>query len=349
MKTGRRAALAAAAVAAAAGAGLAAPLLLRHLRRIDLDGRVVVVTGGSRGLGLRIADELVRQGARVVIAARDTDELDAAERLLVAAGGEVLPIRADVTVPDDASVIVDATVRRFGRLDVLINNAGVITVGPLSTMELDDFEKQMAVHFWGPLRLIRAALPHLERSDAGRIVNVTSIGGRVAVPHLGPYSASKAALVGLSDVLRAELAPSGVKVTTVCPGLMRTGSHLHAEFKGDRAKEASWFSASAVAPVLAMDAGRAAARIVAACRRGDPYATFNVFSTLGVRAEGVAPGLTRRAMGVAARLLPDAGSDGTGEAVPGWRQPKAWMPGFLRELGDRAARENLETVGARRA
>jgi NAD(P)-dependent dehydrogenase (short-subunit alcohol dehydrogenase family) len=334
-----------AAVAAAAGAAFAAPRLVRHLRRIDLDGRVAVVTGGSRGLGLRVAEEMIRHGARVVIAARDPDELDAAERLLAATDGEVLPIRADVTVPEDAAVIVDAAVRRFGRLDVLVNNAGVITVGPLASMDLEDFEKQMQVHFWGPLRLIRAALPHLERSDAGRIVNVSSIGGRVAVPHLGPYSASKAALVGLSDVLRAELAPSGVKVTTVCPGLMRTGSHLHAELKGDRAKEASWFTASAVAPVLAMDAGRAAAKIVAACRRGDPYATFNVFSTLGVRAEGVAPGLVRHAMGVAARLLPAAGTDGGGEAVPGWRQPKAWLPGPLRELGDRAARENLETVG----
>lgn len=335
-----------AAAGAVAGAALAAVPIFRRLRALDLHGRVAIVTGGSRGLGLCISEELVRHGARVVAVARDRAELAEACARLRALGGEVLGLEADVTDPGDAGIIVDATVRRFGRLDVLVNNAGVITVGPIAHMSLDDFESQMAVHFWGPLRLSLAALPHLERSGAGRIVNVASIGGRVAVPHLGPYCASKAALVGLSDVLRAELAPGGVRVTTVCPGLMRTGSHLHARFKGDRKAEATWFTASAVAPLLAMDPHRAAAKVVAACRRGDAYATFNVFSTLAIRAEGLAPGLVRRLAGVAARLLPEPTEDGGGEAVPGWRQPKGWMPAFLRHLGERAARENLETVSA---
>lgn len=335
-----------AAAGAVAGAALAAVPVLRRIRALDLSGKVAVVTGGSRGLGLCICEELVRQGARVVAVARRREELAEACTRLRILGGEVLGLEGDVTAPGDAQIIVDATIRRFGRLDVLVNNAGVITVGPVTEMSFVDFEDQMAVHFWGPLRLSLAALPYLEQDGCGRIVNVASIGGRVSVPHLGPYCASKAALVGLSDVLRAELGPLGVKVTTVCPGLMRTGSHLHAEFKGDRKAEATWFTASAVAPLLAMDPHRAAARVVAACRRGDAYSTFNVFSTLAVRAEGVAPGLTRRVMGVAARVLPSPPpGGGGGDAVPGWRQPTGWLPGFLRHLGDRAARQNLETVG----
>lgn len=334
-----------AAAGALAGAALAAIPLARRLRALDLVGRVAMVTGGSRGLGLCLAEELVAQGARVAIVARDPAELAEAEARLFALGGEVLALRRDITDPAAPQDLVDAVVRRFGGLDVLINNAGLITVGPITDMSIEDFERQMAVHFWGPLRLSLAALPHLERTGEGRIVNVASIGGRIAVPHLGPYSASKAALVALSDVLRAELAPSGVLVTTVCPGLMRTGSFLHAQFKGDRKREATWFTASSTAPVLTMDAHRAAGRIVAACRRGDAYATFNVFSTLGIRAEGLAPGLTRRVVGLVARLLPESPPGGGGEAVPGWRQPTGWIPGYLRTLGRRAARENLETVG----
>src|SRR5436309_7591109 len=107
-------------------------------------------------------------------------------------------------------------------------------------MTVEDFEETMRVHFWGPLYATLAALPHLRKQDTGRIVNISSIGGRIAVPHLAPYSASKFALAGLSDGLRTELAREGIYVTTVFPGLMRTGSHVNAQFKGKRRAEFTW-------------------------------------------------------------------------------------------------------------
>lgn len=317
---------------------------MNALDRFRLDGKRALVTGGSRGLGLCIAEELARRGAKVAILAREPVELAAAAERLRALGADPLTIAADVRLAPDAERAVAETVGRFGALDLLVNNAGVISVGPLTEMSVADFEDEMAVHFWGPLRLSLAALPHLRSSGGGRIVNVASIGGRVPVPHMAPYSASKAALVGLSDALRSELVPLGVKVTTVCPGLMRTGSHLHALFKGDRRGEATWFTASAVAPLLSLDPHRAARRIVEAARRGDAYRTFNLPASAAIRGEGLMPGAARRVAGLAARLLPASPDGSDGRALPGWRVRTAWLPPPLRRRAERAARENLETV-----
>jgi short-subunit dehydrogenase len=120
----------------------------------------------------------------------------------------------------------------------------------MENMALSDYEHAMAVHFWGPLQLINAITPHMKARGQGRIVNITSIGGKVAVPHLLPYAASKFALVGLSEGLRAELLKDGVYVTTVCPGLMRTGSHLQAFFKGQHKKEYALFAIANASPLL---------------------------------------------------------------------------------------------------
>src|SRR6185437_14182851 len=158
---------------------------------------------------------------------------------------------------------------RFGAVDVLVNNAGVIQVGPIEVMTHEDFELAMQAHFWGPLNTIMAALPGMRQRRSGRIVNISSIGGKVSVPHLVPYSASKFALVGLSEGLQAELAKDGIKVTTVCPGLMRTGSPRNADFKGKHRAEYAWFSISDALPGASMSAERAARQIIAACRRGD--------------------------------------------------------------------------------
>lgn len=319
---------------------------LRSHRGLDLRGRVGLVTGGSRGLGLAIAEELVRRGARVAIMARNPEELAAAEERLKACGGEVLTVAGDVAAQDDAWRAVQATAERFGGLDLLVNNAGIMSVGPLDQMSEADFREAMDIHFWGPLRLVLAALPHLEASGGGRVVNITSIGGRIAVPHMAPYSASKFALVGLSDALASELKPRGVRVTTVCPGLMRTGSHLHARFKGDARAEATWFTASAVAPLVTTAPGVAARKIIEAARRGDPYLSFNGFAWAALRAEGLAPGLLRRAAALAARALPRPEIEEPEPSVPGWRQPKAWIPGRLRRRSEQAARDHLQEVAA---
>ena len=154
---------------------------------------------------------------------------------------------------------------RTGRIDVLVNNAGIISVMPFAHAQPEDFQDSLDTHFWGPYYLTRACLPYLSRHN-GRIVNISSIGGRVAVPHLLPYTVGKFALVGLSEGLHAELAASGVSVTTVAPHLMQTGSHRNALVRGRHREEATWFALGTSTRLVALDAHRAARAIVRAAR-----------------------------------------------------------------------------------
>jgi NAD(P)-dependent dehydrogenase (short-subunit alcohol dehydrogenase family) len=341
-----------AAVLLASGAALAGTsLLARALRRrppIQLRDRVAVITGGSRGLGLLMARELAVAGARLALLARDPAELDLARRELAAVGGHrVLALPCDVGRQDEVRWAVDAAAERFGRLDILINNAGVIQVGPLEHMTVADFEEAMRVHFWGPLYATLAALPHLRRQETARIVNISSIGGRVAVPHLVPYSASKFALAGLSDGLRTELARERIYVTTVFPGLMRTGSHVNARFKGKREEELAWFAIGDALPLASMAGRRAARRILEACRYGEPSLTLTPQAKAAAIANAVAPNLTARLQELAARLLPAPGGDGGEEARPGWQSTSRWVPSLLTRLADAAAVRNNELrIGA---
>src|SRR5262249_7724910 len=162
--------------------------------------------------------------------------------------------------------VVDEVVARYRRLDILINNAGVITVGPVDHMTPGDFEQAMAVHFWGPFHTMRAAIPHMRREGGGRIVNISSIGGRVGGPPLVPYCASKFARTGLSTALRTELACDNILITTVSPGLMRTGSPFNARFKGNHRREFAWFAIADSLPLLSIEGRRAARQIVDAAR-----------------------------------------------------------------------------------
>jgi NAD(P)-dependent dehydrogenase (short-subunit alcohol dehydrogenase family) len=222
--------------AGAAGLGLLlAARALRTKGSYDFAGRSVLITGGSRGLGLELARQFAAQGARITLAARDEDDLVLAAGVIQAQSrsAEVLTVQTDVRQRDSAERAVARSIERYGRLDVLVNNAGIIQVGPLEHMTLSDYEEAMNTHFWGPLYMVLAALPHMRRQKEGRIVNISSIGGKLSVPHMVPYSASKFALTGLSDGLRVELARHNVLVTSVCPGLMRTGSPVNAMFKGN--------------------------------------------------------------------------------------------------------------------
>ncbi len=327
-----------------AGTGLAAAA--RALRRrppIQFRDRVAVITGGSRGLGLLMARELAAQGARLAILARDPEELDLARRELTALGGQrVLALPCDISDRDEIQWAVDAAAERFGRLDILINNAGIIQVGPLEHMTLEDFEEALKVHFWGPLYATMAALPHLRRRETGRIVNIASIGGRVAIPHLLPYSASKFALVGLSDGLRTELAKEGIYVTTVCPGLMRTGSHVNAQFKGKQDKEFTWFAVTDSFPLASIAGRRAARRILEACRYGEPSLTLTPQAKAIAIANVVMPNLTARLLELADRMLPGPNGEDGQEARPGWQSTSRWAPSVLTRLADAAAVENNE-------
>lgn len=339
-----------AAVLAAGAAVLAASRIVRKRREIDFRGKVVLITGGSRGLGLLMARELACHGAKIVLVARDPVELDDARQELVGCntvnGCEVLALPCDVRERAEAEWVVGRTIERFGQLDILINNAGTIQVGPLDHMQLQDFEDAMAVHYWGPLYLILAALPHMRRQGGGRIVNISSIGGKVAVPHMVPYSASKFALVGLSNGLAAELSRDRIYVTTVCPGLMRTGSHVNAQFKGNRDAEFSWFAVSDSNPLASIDGRRAARQILDACRKGEPHLIVTRQARLATLFADAFPGTTIQLLRLANRLLPNAIDEHGDEARPGWQTSSRWAPSVLTRLSDQAAVENNELRGA---
>jgi NAD(P)-dependent dehydrogenase (short-subunit alcohol dehydrogenase family) len=316
----------------------------RHRQAYDFGGKSVVITGGSRGLGLVMARELADEGARLTLIARDEEELArAADDLRTRQPfADVLTVVADVRRRADTERALAQILERFSRIDVLINNAGIIQVGPVAHMTLADYEDAMNTHFWGPLHMTLAALPSMRRQGEGRIVNISSIGGRVAVPHLLPYSASKFALAGLSDGLRAELADDNVVVTTVCPGLMRTGSPVNAMFKGKRPQEYAWFAISDSLPLATIDARRAAHQVIEACRRGDAELVITVQAKLAILARTLAPELFADMMTLTNRLLPRAAGPDGDRAAKGRASESEWAPSKLTAPTYKAAEENNE-------
>lgn len=269
----------------------------------DLSGKSVLITGGSRGLGLALAREFSARGARVMLVARTANDLGSAAASLRASGATVQTVTGDLTVQADIERAVEETARAYGGLDVLVNNAGLIQVGPLENMTEKDFRDIMEVNAFAPLRLTRAALPLL-RARRGRVLIVSSIGGKVAVPHLAPYSMSKFAVTGLGQALRAELAREGVGVTTVCPFLMQTGSPRHAEVKGQQAREYALFATMDNLPFLSLGVEAAARRMVNALVRGEAEVMVGGIALLLRYAQALAPNLTAGMLALSNRALP---------------------------------------------
>jgi NAD(P)-dependent dehydrogenase (short-subunit alcohol dehydrogenase family) len=326
-------------IAAGIATGIAGTMLLRNRTPISLRGRTAFVTGGSRGLGLLIARELLRRGAKVAIAARDADELARAEDQLRAEGRDVFTVEADLTMREEAEAAIRKVEQQFGPVDVLVNNAGTISVGPIETMTIDDYRNSINTHFWGPYFTTMAVLPQMQRRQFGRIVNISSIGGKISVPHLVPYSVGKFALTAFSEGLRSELLKDKVYVTTVCPGLMRTGSPRNALFKGNNEAEYAWFSISDALPGLSMNANRAARQVVDACARGDSEVVLSVPAKFATIIHGVFPEVMVDILGVINRFLPPPGGIGTDVRTGKQSKSKA-SPSWLTALNERAAKEN---------
>ena len=171
--------------------------LVKYAKKLDLCGKTVLITG-SRGLGLALAYELGRRGARIALCARDSEELERACDGLHREGIEAVWFPCDVTYKSEIEPLVRHVIERFGRLDILVNNGGEIQVGPLDSLEHSDFECAMDLMFWAPVNLTFAVLPEMTRRGGGHIVNITSVGGRVSIPHLLPYSCAKFAFAGFS-------------------------------------------------------------------------------------------------------------------------------------------------------
>ncbi|HEY3801758.1 MAG TPA: SDR family oxidoreductase [Kofleriaceae bacterium] len=327
------------ALAAVVGSSVLIRRRLRRKRAIDLEGKIVAITGGSRGLGLVLARTALERGARVAICARDGAELDRARRDLQQHGNGVFAVRCDVTDRDEVIRFIAEVEDELGPIDMLINNAGIIQVGPVELMSHEDFDQALDANVRGPLYAMLAVLPSMRRRGAGRIVNVASIGGRIAIPHLAPYCTSKFALVGLSESMRAELAKDNIFVTTACPGLIRTGSARHAWFKGNKEAEYAWFAIGDSLPVTSVSAEMTAAKILDAGCNGDPEITISFQAQLFSLAHGIAPGLTQELFGLLARFLPDP--NGARESSLGRDAETPTISKWTR-LADEAARRNNE-------
>ena len=330
----------------AGGAGLLATrFITRQRREIDWTDRTVLVTGGSRGLGLELARQLVDAGANVAICARDRKDLTRARRILKRRAKykgqkvKILALPCDVTDPAQVKKTVATVAKSMGTIDTLINNAGIIQVGPLAEMEPREYEEGINTHYWGPWNTIQAVLPGMRERGEGRIINVASVGGKVSLPHMHPYSASKHALVGLSEGYRAELLRENIYVTTVCPGLIRTGSPKNAIYKGQHRDERAWFTISDSLPALTMSSGETAKAILEAGRYGKSTVVLSLPAKLLVGLNGVAPQLVSEVSALINRWLPDPGGIGTDRAS-GDESTSNWSPSFLTTLTQRAARRN---------
>jgi short-subunit dehydrogenase len=306
------------AVAGATAAVTAAAVFarLRRSRPNPLRGQVVIVTGSSRGLGLALAEEFLRRGSRIVLTARDPEELQRARQLLwkhkaISDSENVLIIAADLRDPEQARGLIERVTEAWGGVDVLVNNAGIITVGPVENQRIEDFHEVMDANFFSGMHTTLSVLPQMLDRNAGTIVNITSIGGKVPVPHLLPYTASKFAAVGFSEGLHAELRSKGVHVLTVCPGLMRTGSHLNAFFTGDAAREYRWFSRGATMPVISASARHAARRIVQAVLNRETEIFITPQAAVMGRLAHLAPSLTGCSMSLVNRILPEPAANPT--------------------------------------
>lgn len=191
---------------------------------LPLTQQTVLITGASSGIGAALAQALAVQfpGIRLALTARRGDRLEALAVECRAAGAEVLVIVADISQPDQTAALAEKVLHCFGHVDALVNNVGFAQMGPIELLPAAGIEQQFAVNLLGPLALTRALIPSMRAQGGGRIVNISSLSGRLAFPFVGIYSASKFALEALSDVLRMELEPFNIRVSVVEPGPVAT-------------------------------------------------------------------------------------------------------------------------------
>ncbi len=184
---------------------------------------VVLITGASEGIGRATAFVFAQQGYRLSLAARTPETLrQTAIDLEQSLNAEVLALPTDVTQPEQVQNLVEKTLERYGQIDCLINNAGICLSGPFLQTTPEHWQQLMAVNFWGYVHMIRAVLPHMLKRKQGQIVNVGSIGGKMPLPHMSAYCASKYAVSGLTEALRLELKPQGIQVIGVHPGIVHS-------------------------------------------------------------------------------------------------------------------------------
>jgi short-subunit dehydrogenase len=308
-----------------------------------LKDKVVLITGGSKGLGVVLAEQLISEKCKIAICARDEQELHNAQLHLQEKGAEVFTQVCDVGVREEVDELIGKVINHYGELDIIINNAGIMMVGPMETFEPEDYQKAMDVMYWGIANTTLSALPYMKERKSGHIVNITSVGGKVSVPHLLPYDASKFAAVGFSEGSAAELRKDHIYVTTIVPWLMRTGSYVNALFQKGNRKEFKLFSFMSSTPLLTISADRAAAQIIQAIKEKKPYKVVGTQAKLAIEAQHFFPNLTTRIFGIIAQLIP-ASNESTqfekGKRIEE-REENAEVPG-IRKFGHKAQEQHQD-------
>ncbi len=188
----------------------------------NVEGKVVVITGASSGLGAATARLLASQGASVVLGARRAERLETLAQELKKEGGKALAVATDVTNRAQVQKLVDAAVKEFGRVDVVLNNAGLMPLAPLERLKVDEWDQMIDVNFKGTLNGIAAALPHMKKQKSGQFINVSSVYGHKVGPGAAVYCATKFAVRALSEGLRQEVKPYNIRTTVISPGAVKT-------------------------------------------------------------------------------------------------------------------------------
>ena len=310
----------------------------------DARAPLALVVGGSRGLGLSAARQLADRGHRLALTARNASDLERASAQLRSTGASVEVHACDVRDEAGMEALVALVEQQSGPIEVLLHVAGVIQVGPLASMRREDFTEAIDIMLWGPINTALAVGPRMVSRGRGRIGIVTSVGGLIPAPHLLPYSTAKFGATGFARGLRSELAGTGVTVTAIEPGLMRTGSHLNAQFVGDQGREFSWFAAAATLPLISMNADRAAAQIVDAVLDGRAVVQPTPLAKVAQRVDSLAPRATSLLLATVTRLLPSAPpASPVHEKIPGHVAQQRLRPRARTRL------DRLTTLGRRAA
>ncbi len=305
-------------------------------------GRSVVITGGSRGLGMAIAEQFLSEGSNVTLLARDEAELGRAQSMLQKRTGRTPSIVAcDMTMAADVESALTEAEASYGPIDILINNAGTIVVGPFASMDSADFSALLQLQLHAVVNVTQNLAKRWKESG-GRIANICSIGGKIAIPHMSTYCAAKFALAGLSQTLATELKRDRIIVTTVFPGLMRTGSPIQAVIKGDHESEYAWFALGDTFPGLSVSAEYAAKRILEAIRNGDNELVFPSTMKLAALAQSQFPELFALAMQTAAAFFPKGQSEvrKTGAQSKDWLEQQSWYSPFRPIMEESKAKLN---------
>lgn len=281
---------------------VATQLAAKKRRRVGFRDKVVLITG-SRGLGLALAREFGQRGARIALSARSADELNSACKILLSQNIECATFPADISDPLQVVPLVDRVRDHYGRIDVLVNNAGEIRVAPFENFERADYEDAMNLMFWAAVNLTFAVLPGMKAQGGGHIVNITSIGGRISIPHLLPYSCAKFAFVGFSTGIGTELRAHGIRVLTAVPGLMRTGSYVKARFKGDANREFVWFGLLGNMPGFSVAAEYAARSVRYALEKRRRICTISLPARILNASAALAPETTHLGLELTNRFL----------------------------------------------